>query len=102
MKKGSLLINVARGGLIDDEALINGLDNGRPGFAVLDAFSVEPLPVEHPYWSHANVVITAHMSNRGSGTSDRGTEQFLANLRLYLNNGMPDDEVNLQSILSSA
>ena len=101
MKKGSLLINVARGGLIDDTALINGLDIGRPGFAVLDAFSVEPLPVEHPYWAHPNVVITAHMSNRGSGTSDRGTEQFLANLRLYLNNGMPDDEVNLQSILSS-
>ena len=42
------------------------------------------------------------MSNRGSGTSDRGTEQFLDNLRLYLKDGVPDDEVNLQSILSSA
>ena len=42
------------------------------------------------------------MSNRGGGTSDRGTEQFLNNLRLYLNDGMPDDEVNLQSILSAA
>ena len=102
MKKGSLLINVARGGLIDNKALINGLDDGRPGFAVLDAFSVEPLPVEHPYWVHPNVIITPHMSNRGSGTSDRGTEQFLDNLRLYLKDGVPDDEVNLQSILSSA
>ena len=94
MKKGSLLINVARGGLIDDSALITGLEHGRPEFAVLDAFSVEPLPVEHPYWTHPNVIITAHMSNRGDGTSGRGTEQFLDNLRRYLKDGTPDDEVD--------
>lgn len=101
MKKGSLLINVARGGLIDDSALITGLEQDRPQFAVLDAFSVEPLPVEHPYWTHPKVFITAHMSNRGSGTSDRGTEQFLDNLRRYLKDGTLDDEVDPQSLIAA-
>ena len=92
------MINVARGGLIDDAALVTGLEQDRPQFAVLDAFSVEPLPVEHPYWTHPKVIITAHMSNRGSGTSDRGTEQFLDNLRRYLKDGTLDDEVDPQTL----
>lgn len=98
MKKGSLLINVARGGLVNDEALLGGLARGQPESAVLDAFAVEPLPADHPYWEHPNVVITAHMSNAGNGTVDRGSEQFLENLHRYLHDDTPGDEVDPASL----
>lgn len=99
MKPGSLLVNIARGGLIDDEALLAGLDAGRPGAAVLDVFNVEPLPSDHAYWNHPRVTVTAHMSNAGAGTVTRGDEQFLGNLDAYLAGETPTDEVDTASLL---
>ena len=99
MKSGSLLVNIARGGLIDDQALLEGLAAGRPGNAVLDAFSTEPLPGDHPYWTHPNVIVTAHTSNAGQGTASRSAEQFIHNLRRYLAGEPPGDEVDPESLL---
>jgi len=62
MKRGAFLINVARGKMIDDEAVIDALRDGRLGGAALDVFTQEPLQPESPYWDLPNVIITPHTS----------------------------------------
>ena len=62
MKRGAFLINVARGKMIDDEAVIEALGDGRLGGAALDVFTQEPLEPESPYWDLPNVIITPHAS----------------------------------------
>lgn len=63
MKPGAHLINVARGPLIDDDALLAALDSGHVASATLDVFRTEPLPPEHPYWSHPSVTISPHIAS---------------------------------------
>ena len=62
LKQGANIINISRGGVFDDTALIDGLNNGRIGAAALDVFAVEPLPEDHVYWQMPNVFVTPHMS----------------------------------------
>lgn len=61
-KTNSILINVARGAIVDDKALIRALDSGKLQAACLDVFRQEPLPAEHPFWQHPAVFITPHIS----------------------------------------
>lgn len=61
-KAGSILINVARGAIVDDDALLQALDSGKPEAACLDVFRQEPLPSGHPFWEHQAVMITPHIS----------------------------------------
>ncbi|MEO3416820.1 glyoxylate/hydroxypyruvate reductase A [Roseovarius sp. CAU 1744] len=63
MPKGAVVINPGRGQLIDDDALLAALDNGRIGHATLDVFRVEPLPADHPYWAHPRVTVTPHIAS---------------------------------------
>jgi len=63
---GSVVINVGRGEHLDEKDLIEYLDNGKITAAVLDVFRTEPLPVDHPFWSHPGIRITPHIS----GTTD--------------------------------
>lgn len=62
MKPDALLINVSRGPVVDDDALIDALQKRRIGGAALDVFSTQPLPPDHPYFSFDNVIITPHMA----------------------------------------
>ena len=62
IKHGALLVNVARGKMIDDAAVVAALRDGRLGGAALDVFSEEPLPASSPYWDMPNVIVTPHVS----------------------------------------
>ena len=62
MPEGAVILNPGRGPLIDDDALLAALDAGRIGHATLDVFRVEPLPPDHPFWTHPNVTVTPHIA----------------------------------------
>jgi phosphoglycerate dehydrogenase-like enzyme len=62
MKKSAYLINISRGPLVQEEALLNALRRGKIAGAILDVFDKEPLPEEHPLWNMENVIITPHIS----------------------------------------
>jgi phosphoglycerate dehydrogenase-like enzyme len=83
-KPGSLLVNVARGTLIDDNALIASLDSGHLSIAILDVFRTEPLPVDHPFWSHPSIRVTPHNAAGGVGRFQRQADLFGENLGRYL------------------
>ncbi|HEV8438202.1 MAG TPA: D-2-hydroxyacid dehydrogenase [Methylomirabilota bacterium] len=82
MKSSAWLINIARGPVVDEKALIDALRERRIGGAVLDVFDEEPLPAEHPLWGLANVAITPHIA--GPSTSAEITPLFNDNLGRYL------------------
>jgi glyoxylate/hydroxypyruvate reductase A len=62
LSKGAVILNPGRGALIDDDALLAALDSGQVGHATLDVFRVEPLPQDHPFWSHPRVTVTPHIA----------------------------------------
>ena len=62
LPKGARILNPGRGPLIDDAALLDALNSGHIAHATLDVFRVEPVPVDHPYWSHPNVTVTPHIA----------------------------------------
>jgi phosphoglycerate dehydrogenase-like enzyme len=85
MKAGARFVNVARGTMVDQEALIAALASGALAGAVLDVTDPEPLPPDHPLWSAPNLLVTMHMSGRGNpATWARACERFAANVRRYL------------------
>ena len=86
MNKDALFLNLGRGALVDEDALMAALDAGKPAFAALDVTKTEPLPEDSPLWKHHKIVITPHDSSDTPGTIARGDETFLANLAFYLNN----------------
>ena len=60
MKPASVLINVGRGNVLDETALVDAVCNGKIAGAVLDVFKTEPLPIDHPFWTTKGILITAH------------------------------------------
>lgn len=88
MKPHALLINIARGELIDDRALVTALKDGWIAGAGLDAFAIEPLPRGHQLWHMDNVIVSPHVSGATGKYDDRAATLFAENLRRYLT-GLP-------------
>lgn len=80
MRPGSLFVNVARGEVVDEDALVDALRSGHLGGAGLDVFTTEPLDPGSPLWDLPNVIITPHSSGTSSGTNERALEIFVDNL----------------------
>ena len=79
MKEGAIFVNVGRGGLVDEEALLASLPQNKPAVAILDVFETEPLPAESPFWDHDQVLITSHCSAESDGNWARGDALFVEN-----------------------
>jgi phosphoglycerate dehydrogenase-like enzyme len=84
IRPGAHVVNIARGSLIDQDALLVALDDGRVGRASLDVTDPEPLPAGHPLYRHPHAFITPHLSWSSPHVADRWVESFTANLRRYL------------------
>jgi phosphoglycerate dehydrogenase-like enzyme len=84
MKESAYLVNIGRGGTIDESALIRALREGWIAGAGLDVFETEPLPESSPLWTMDNVIITAHYSGRTPRYEARAMAIFEDNLRRYV------------------
>jgi phosphoglycerate dehydrogenase-like enzyme len=84
MRPGAYLINVARGPIVDTDALLAAVRAGRLAGAALDAFDEEPLPGDHPLWSAPGITVTPHTSFKSPRNLDRVLAEFAANLRRFL------------------
>jgi len=87
MKPSAYVINVGRGGVIDERALIRALQRGWIAGAGLDVFETEPLPDDSPLWTMRNVILTPHVSGMTPHYEERAVDLFVVNLRRYLAGG---------------
>jgi phosphoglycerate dehydrogenase-like enzyme len=83
MKPTAVLVNIGRGGVVDETALIEALKTGQIGGAALDVFETEPLPHTSPLWKMENVIISPHISGGSATYHEKAAELFLANLKRY-------------------
>jgi glyoxylate/hydroxypyruvate reductase A len=84
MKPGAVLINIGRGQLVDEAALVESLRSGNLGGAALDVFATEPLPAESPLWDMPNVLVTPHSMSTALDENEWLVDLFCDNLRRYL------------------
>ncbi len=99
MKEGSVIVNVGRGGLIDEAALLAALDSGRPAHAILDVFVEEPLPKKSRFWTHPRVSLSAHGSGNTAGEDRRNERLFVDNLARFLDGRPLVNEVDPEDVL---
>ncbi|WP_298837262.1 D-2-hydroxyacid dehydrogenase [uncultured Roseobacter sp.] len=84
VKRGAVLANVSRGGVVDEAALQRALMDGRLAGAALDVFATEPLPADHPFWRMPSVIVSPHCSSVYEGWEAASFEMFLENLRRWV------------------
>ena len=96
MKPTAHLVNVGRGPIVDEAALIAALNGGTIAAATLDVFQTEPLPEDHPLWTTSGVVITPHMSGDAVGWTDTLARQFADNALRWLDGAPLENVVDKQ------
>lgn len=98
MRAGAVLVNVARGSLVDEIALCDALDRGHLGAAVLDVFQQEPLPAQHPLWTAPNVYLSAHSSVSVDRYIEDIVDLFADNLARYAAGRELRNRVDMESL----
>lgn len=96
MKKGAYIINIARGGVIDEKALASALHSGQLGGAALDTVHKEPLPSDDPLWDAPHLIITPHLGGFYDTYPEDCIDQIYTNIAAYLAD-RPQDMVNLET-----
>lgn len=91
---GTTFVNVGRGTVVDEAALLDALDDGRIGFAALDVFTVEPLSRDSPFWSHPSVLVSPHTAALTDQEERLIAELFAANAGLILDGAEPRNRVD--------
>jgi D-3-phosphoglycerate dehydrogenase len=89
MKKGSVLVNASRGGIVDEEALISFLQNGYLGGAALDVFEKEPPEAESPIWGCPNLLVTPHIAGMTEDAAIRTAEVMCRDVAAVLRGDKP-------------
>jgi phosphoglycerate dehydrogenase-like enzyme len=90
LKPGATFVNIARGQLIDEDALLGALRNGKIAFAGLDVFRTEPLPSDSPFWDMPNVLINPHSASTSDRENGRITDIFVHNIACFAENRVED------------
>jgi D-2-hydroxyacid dehydrogenase (NADP+) len=98
MRPASFLINHARGGVVDEVALLAALQRGQIAGAALDVFATEPLPAEHPFWTMENVLITCHQSATHEGSVQANLPVIIENIRKFVS----DDIAGMRNVVRPA
>jgi phosphoglycerate dehydrogenase-like enzyme len=93
LRPGARLVNVGRGELVDEAAMIDAVRSGHLGGAALDVFATEPLPAESPLWDLPSVIITPHNSGNAESSGRRAGELFVENLGRFLGGGPLRNEI---------
>jgi len=84
MKPGAIFVNIGRGPVVDEEALVDALRSGHLRGAALDVYATEPLPADSPLWELDNVILSPHTAAQSTRENERIVELFADNLRRYL------------------
>lgn len=100
MKKSAFLINMGRGGLVDEAALADALRDGVIAGAGLDTFEVEPLPADSPLWGMRNVMITPHITPQLPDREERMLSYVFENIRAYRGDGKFVNRVTERNMLT--
>ena len=95
MKPSAFLVNLARGGIVDEEALARALRDRKIAGAALDVFATEPLPAEHAFWGMDNVIVTPHLG----GFHDQYAEQALPTVEENLRRFLAGDLTNMINVV---
>lgn len=90
MKPGVMLVNIARGQVVDEPAMIDALASGQVGFAALDVFATEPLPADSPLWTMENVLVSPHSGSTATSENRKITDIFCHNMECYLDGRLDD------------
>jgi phosphoglycerate dehydrogenase-like enzyme len=93
----AIVVNVSRGSLLDESALLELLDRGRIRGAALDVFGTEPLPAGHPFWQHPRVLVSPHVSAVTTGFWERETALIVDNIKRYLEGAPLTNVVDLEA-----
>ncbi|HET8712623.1 MAG TPA: D-2-hydroxyacid dehydrogenase [Gemmatimonadales bacterium] len=93
----AIVVNVSRGSLLDETALLDLLEKRRLRGAALDVFGTEPLPADHPFWRHARVLVSPHVSAVTTGFWERETALIVENIKRYLEGAPLTNVVDLEA-----